>query len=87
MTCAVSRSGRRGTSRHALDDFRRALPEINADTPVAVHCKSGYRSMIASSLLQRAGHKNIVNVVGGFDAWSQAGLPVETQPEAVAAKA
>jgi len=40
-----------------------------------VHCKSGYRSMIASSLLQRAGFRNVINVTGGYDAWVQAGLP------------
>ena len=32
--------------------------------------------MIASSLLQRAGFKNVINVVGGFDAWQEAKLPV-----------
>ena len=31
--------------------------------------------MIASSLLQRAGFKHVINVVGGFDAWQQAKLP------------
>jgi hydroxyacylglutathione hydrolase len=41
---------------------------------IAVHCKSGYRSSIASSLLQRAGY-NVINVVGGLDAWEQAQLP------------
>jgi rhodanese-related sulfurtransferase len=31
--------------------------------------------MIASSLLQRAGFKHIINIIGGFDAWQQANLP------------
>jgi rhodanese-related sulfurtransferase len=35
--------------------------------------------MIACSLLQRAGYQNVTNVIGGFDAWQQANLPV--QPE------
>jgi hydroxyacylglutathione hydrolase len=61
---------------HPLDRFRAALPLIDSDKPVAVHCKSGYRSMIACSLLQRAGYQNVLNVVGGFDAWQQAQLPV-----------
>ncbi len=68
-----------GAQWHALDNFRRALPELESQAAVAVHCKSGYRSMIASSLLQRAGYKNIINVVGGFDAWNEAKLPVATQ--------
>jgi rhodanese-related sulfurtransferase len=59
----------------ALDAFSRALPEIGTGGTVAVHCKSGYRSMIACSLLERAGHRNVMNVAGGFDAWKAAGLP------------
>ena len=61
-----------------LDNFRVAPPEIDHDAPLAVHCKSGYRSMIASSLLQRAGFRNVLNVAGGFDAWQAANLPVAT---------
>lgn len=61
-----------------LDNFRVAPPEIDRRAPVAVHCKSGYRSMIACSLLQRAGFCNVINVSGGFDAWQQAKLPVPT---------
>jgi hydroxyacylglutathione hydrolase len=59
----------------ALDTFPHGLPAIDRSRPVAVHCKSGYRSMIACSLLERAGHRNVMNVVGGFDAWHAAGLP------------
>ena len=62
---------------HALDAFPRGLPDLDATQTVAVHCKSGYRSMIACSLLERAGHRNMVNVTGGFDAWHAAGLPEE----------
>jgi hydroxyacylglutathione hydrolase len=59
-----------------LDKFNNALPLAQEDLPIAVHCKSGYRSMIACSLLQRAGFQNVINVVGGLDEWQQAGLPV-----------
>jgi hydroxyacylglutathione hydrolase len=58
-----------------LDNFNVAAPEIDRDAPIAVHCKGGYRSMIACSLLQRAGFKNVIDVAGGFDAWLQAKLP------------
>lgn len=61
-----------------LDHFKVSAPEIDRSAPVAVHCKSGYRSMIACSLLQRAGFKNVTNVTGGFDAWQQAKLPAES---------
>jgi hydroxyacylglutathione hydrolase len=59
-----------------LDNFKVAPPEIDREAPLAVHCKSGYRSMIACSLLLRAGFQNVINVDGGFDAWAQAKLPV-----------
>ncbi len=58
-----------------LDNFRVSPPEIDHDAALAVHCKGGYRSMIAASLLQRAGFRNVINVAGGFDAWQQANLP------------
>ena len=59
----------------ALDTFPLGLPTNDRERPVAVHCKGGYRSMIACSLLERAGHRNVINVAGGFDAWHAAGLP------------
>jgi glyoxylase-like metal-dependent hydrolase (beta-lactamase superfamily II)/rhodanese-related sulfurtransferase len=59
----------------ALDTFPHGLPTIDWRRPVAVHCKSGYRSIIACSLLERAGHRNVLNVAGGFDAWHAAALP------------
>lgn len=61
-----------------LDNFRVSPPEIDHDVPLAVHCKGGYRSMIAASLLQRAGFRNVINLIGGFDAWQQANLPFVT---------
>jgi rhodanese-related sulfurtransferase len=64
-----------GATWWPLDNFKVAPPEVDRDLPIAVHCKGGYRSMIACSLLQRAGFQNVVNVTGGFDAWLEAKLP------------
>jgi hydroxyacylglutathione hydrolase len=58
-----------------LDTFPQGLPSIDSERAVAVHCKSGYRSMIACSLLERAGHRGVLNVAGGFDAWHAAEFP------------
>jgi len=66
-----------------LDNFKIAPPEIDHKVPIAVHCKSGYRSMIACSLLQRAGFENVVDVVGGFDAWQLAKLPTVVEKSSV----
>ena len=70
-----------GADWHPLDRFKAAMPDIAKDAAVAVHCKGGYRSLIACSLLQNAGYHNVVDVAGGFDAWVGAGLPVETSEE------
>jgi rhodanese-related sulfurtransferase len=73
-----------GATWWPLDNFKVAPPEIDRDTAIAIHCKGGYRSMIACSLLQRAGFRKIVNVVGGFDAWQQAQLPIVSDKPVVA---
>lgn len=68
----------KGAAWWPLDNFRVSPPEIDHEVPLAVHCKGGYRSMIAASLLQRAGFRNVINLIGGFDAWQQANLPIVT---------
>ena len=65
-----------------LDRLKDSFPPIEKDAPIAVHCKSGYRSMIACSLLIRAGYRNVSNVVGGFDKWQQEQLPIATEAAA-----
>jgi hydroxyacylglutathione hydrolase len=62
-----------------LDTLSRNLPAIDRNRRVAVQCKSGYRSAIACSLLQKAGFQNVVNVLGGLDAWQAANLPTVTE--------
>jgi hydroxyacylglutathione hydrolase len=58
------------------------LNDLDPAKPIAVHCKSGYRSSIATSLLERAGFRQVMNFVGGFDAWQAQKLPVEFSPRA-----
>jgi glyoxylase-like metal-dependent hydrolase (beta-lactamase superfamily II)/rhodanese-related sulfurtransferase len=52
------------------------LGDLDPAAPTAVHCRSGYRSSIAASLLKRYGFHSVMNVVGGFDAWVAQELPV-----------
>jgi rhodanese-related sulfurtransferase len=58
-----------------LHQLSSKLGEIERARPVAVHCKGGYRSAIACSLIQRAGFDQVMNLTGGFDAWRACGLP------------
>ena len=53
------------------------LDKISDSKLFVVHCQSGARSAIATSLLQAAG-KRVVNLVGGFVGWHRTGLPVTT---------
>jgi rhodanese-related sulfurtransferase len=73
-----------GANWWPLDRFKLAPPEIDLSRALAVHCKSGYRSMIACSLLERAGFRNLINLRGGLDGWQQAGLPVEVEKPVLA---
>ncbi|MGD0359666.1 MAG: rhodanese-like domain-containing protein [Bryobacteraceae bacterium] len=57
-----------------LNQFPAAVGQLDPARPVVVHCKGGYRSAIAASLLRRAGFSRVMNVTGGFDAWNAAGL-------------
>ena len=43
-----------------------------------VQCRTGVRSHIAASLLQKHGFTNIQNLTGGIEAWLNAGLPIES---------
>lgn len=40
-----------------------------------IHCKGGYRSVAAASVLKAKGVNKLVNVTGGYDAMLEAGLP------------
>jgi glyoxylase-like metal-dependent hydrolase (beta-lactamase superfamily II)/rhodanese-related sulfurtransferase len=50
---------------------------IRNDLPIIVICASGYRSSIASSILEKRGFSNIFNVIGGTSAWISAGYEVD----------
>jgi glyoxylase-like metal-dependent hydrolase (beta-lactamase superfamily II)/rhodanese-related sulfurtransferase len=54
-----------------LDKFVEQLPNVDRSTALLVHCKSGYRSMIACALLQKAGYTAVTNLAGGYDAWTE----------------
>jgi hydroxyacylglutathione hydrolase len=42
---------------------------LSCGTPVATMCEGGYRSSLASSLLQRQGFREVTNVTGGMSAY------------------
>ena len=53
-----------------VDDLPKRLGEIPKDAEtVIVHCASGGRSSAACQYLGEQGFLNLVNMVGGFNAW------------------
>lgn len=45
--------------------------------PVIVHCLSGFRSSIATSILHAHGRTDTLNLTGGYQAWAAADKPIE----------
>ena len=58
-----------------LGKLKSRISELDRNGLLVVYCRGGYRSSIATSLLRRAGFRDIANLIGGFDAWKAAGLP------------
>src|SRR5690606_12968463 len=59
-----------------LPQLRARAEELPRDRPMVLTCQSGYRSMIAASLLRELGFEQVSDHRGGFSAWSSAGLDV-----------
>ena len=47
------------------------------DIRVVLLCNEGYSSSLAAATLKELGLVNATDVIGGFQAWKAAGLPVE----------
>lgn len=56
------------------------VPEASYDARVIVLCQEGYTSSLAADALQQLGIHRATDVVGGFAAWREAGLPVAADP-------
>lgn len=59
-----------------LDFIHENVGNLDKDKEYFVHCKGGYRSMIASSILQANGIENIIEIKGGMDAILKTDTPV-----------
>jgi rhodanese-related sulfurtransferase len=53
-----------------------SLDALDRGLPVVVYCASGYRSVVAASVLTQAGFADVSDLLGGFTAWQAAGLPI-----------
>ena len=53
-----------------------AVPDHDAD--VVLYCAGGTRSLLAGATLREMGYTRVHSLAGGYGAWKDAGLPVET---------
>ena len=59
-----------------LNYLTQAALSLKRDTRIAVICAGGFRSSIATSVLEQMGFRNVSNVVGGMTAWQNAKFAV-----------
>ncbi|RLD29589.1 MAG: rhodanese-like domain-containing protein [Bacteroidetes bacterium] len=53
------------------EDFNTKIQELDKEKPVYLYCRSGNRSGKASILLLDFGFTEIVDLEGGYEAWSE----------------
>lgn len=63
----------------AYDTIDQHLDQLPADknAKIVLYCRSGRMSDIAGNTLAKLGYTNLYNLEGGFNAWKDAGLPLE----------
>ena len=64
-----------GAQNFALDYINKQMSEVNKDTEYYMHCRSGYRSTVAASILKARGFEKLINIHGIFDEVISAGIP------------
>ncbi|WP_319380483.1 rhodanese-like domain-containing protein [Thiomicrorhabdus sp.] len=70
----------RGVLEPAADlEYAGANPALrdHREDPWVVVCKSGGRAALATDTLQQMGFGNVINMLGGMDAWQAAGKETE----------
>lgn len=61
--------------------FSHRIPEATSwDQRYILVCRHGYSSSWAAATLRRMGLANVHDVIGGYEAWEAAGLPITDEP-------
>jgi glyoxylase-like metal-dependent hydrolase (beta-lactamase superfamily II)/rhodanese-related sulfurtransferase len=76
-------AGHIAQARHVpLHELAARVQDLDSTRPVTAICAGGYRSSMATSLLERSGFEKVTNVVGGMTAWNTG--PGQARPSAPA---
>src|SRR6266576_1085566 len=57
-------------------DIETSVPDKS--TELILYCGGGYRSALATAVLQQMGYTNVFSMAGGWKAWKEADAPIET---------
>jgi len=66
-----------GSLNIPLNHLEERVAELPRNRKIIVQCAGGYRSSIASSILQRHAFDNLAELTGGLAAWQAAKLPAQ----------
>jgi glyoxylase-like metal-dependent hydrolase (beta-lactamase superfamily II) len=69
----------RGAINLPLNSLDKNIDKLDPSKATYVICQSGYRSSLATSMLENAGFDRVSNVAGGTTAWIEAALPTEQE--------
>ena len=56
--------------------IEQTVPDLSK--PIVCYCGGGSRSALVADNLQKMGYQNVASLAGGFKAWREAGLPIES---------
>lgn len=67
-----------GAENKPLDYINDWIKDINPNAHFYIHCGGGYRSMVAASILQARGYRNLTEIEGGFNAIARTSVQKES---------
>jgi rhodanese-related sulfurtransferase len=66
----VETAGLSGATCIPMGEIPSRMGELDRDRPVLVMCHHGRRSAQVAFLLERSGFREVINLTGGIEAWS-----------------
>jgi hydroxyacylglutathione hydrolase len=67
----------RGAHHIYAGEVPRFLEEIPRGDPVVVYCDAGFKGSLVASYLTKNRYRDVTNVLGGMQAWKNAGFRIE----------